>query len=250
VKLYVQINKMPNTTLYKYRYYSFSDSNFHTEWLENKPQGSNIDPVSVTVIDQISQDLVQIRNDYNKTGGNYMLEGWNVQIPAQSNYDYFKMYPMGISCYNVYCYPTQSNVGDSFSCYCPLPTVPVVGQVLPGSSNIPVPGAIIPYINVGFNVALSNANGFEKLGHVININTSNNTITTEIASSNTYTYPDQVVTRSYFVDNLTIPVVTRFTVGEGTLNGTYVPANTPVYVEYKNNDSKEKTMTFHIEYMY
>lgn len=242
---------MPSKTLYKYRYYSTDDSTFHTEWLENKPTGSHIDPLSITIIDQVSQELIQIQNDYNKTGGNYMLEGWNVQVPAQSNYNTSKIYPFGISCYNVYCFPTESNIGDTFSAYCPLPTVPVTLPVQVGSSNIAVPSAFTSAVNVGFYLSLKSSNATEDLGRVIYVNQVNNIVTTEYAASNAYSYPnDQISIKAYFVKDFHFPILHKYIVGEGTLNGTYIPPETPVFLEYKNNNCVEKKMAFQVEYMY
>jgi hypothetical protein len=242
---------MSTKILYKYRYFSTLDSNFNNMWAETPPTGSNIDTNSITIIDQISDSLIQIQNDYNNTNGNYMLEGFTINVPAQSNYTSFKIFPMPISCYNVYCYPTQSNVNDSFSCYLPLPTVPVLGNVSIGSSNIPIPSALTSYVNVGYNVALSNSSNLEQIGRVISIDTSNNVLYTEYCSSNSYSYPnDQVVIKAYFVKDLLMPVVNQIIVGQGTLNGTFVPKNTPVLIEYSNNSCTEKKMTYHVEYMY
>jgi hypothetical protein len=240
-----------SSTVYKYRFYSITDSNFQTVWSQIVPSSSNIDPDSVTILDQISTNTVQIQNDTTNTKGNYMLDGFTVDIPGQSNYLAIKQYPYPISCYSIYCYPTISNINDNFSCYStPFPTINLTSNIQPGQSNIVIPGVFTSYINNGFKIGLSNSSTYESLGRIINVNSNTNILTTEYAASNTYNTSDTFDIKAYFVNNIMIASQDKIIIGQGTLNGTFVSANTHVVLEYNNNNSLSKKMTFHIEYVY
>ena len=239
---------MASKTVYKYRYYDTDLLNFQTVWQESKPIGSNIDVISVTIIYQISKDLIQVTNN-DDTKGHYMLEGLKVNIPGDTTkFITTKSFPTPISCYSVYCYPTASNVGDSISCYIPLPIVSVSQNIIVGSSNVMIPEFLRSYIDTGFNISLSNMNGIESLGQVIDIN--NTTLTTEYSTSNAYSIGDKIITKIYFVKDMYIPCIDKFTIGQSTLNGSYIHAKTPIIIEYFNNNSNAKVMTYHIEYTY
>lgn len=243
-------------TIFKYRCYCVTEQAFKTTWSDTKittcPDNNThtIDDDSVLILEHISQDVVQIQNDLNNTKGNYLLDGLTINVPAQSNSLTIKSFPMPISCYAVYCYPTQSNVDDKINCYFTLPTVPLMSNVSVGDSNFYVPSPYIMNAQTAFNVYLYNGSNTEALGKVLSINTSNNSILTEYAASNTYTTSNFLKTRGYFVRDVMFPFQEKYIIGQGTLNGTYIPANFPIFIEYDNHDCLEKKMTFHLEYTY
>lgn len=241
-----------SSTVYKYRYYSIPDSAFKTVWSQTIPTSSNISPDSVTILDQVSTNIIQIKNDAANTKGNYMLDDFTIDIPAnQSNIIVAKMYPYPISCYAIYSYPTQSNISDNFSCYStPFPTMNLMSNIQPGQSNIKIPSVFTSYVNNGYKISLSNSSNSESLGKIININSNTNVLTTEYAPSNIYTTSDTFNIKAYFVNNIMIATQEKIIIGQGTLNGTFIPTNTRVVLDYNNNNNLAKKMTFHIEYMY
>lgn len=239
---------MASKTIYKYRYFDTNLSEFAIVWQETAPVGSNIDTLSVTIIDQISESKTQIINN-DKTQGHYMMEGLNIQIPEGTlKQTTIKTFPMPISCYAVYCYPTECNINDHISCSVPLPTSPIISNVPIGGSNITVPTQLSPYFDVGMNVSLSNSNITQSLGRIVNV--SGDVISTEIAASNEFAAGDKIISRVYFVKDMMFPVVNKYVIGQGTLNGTYIPAKTPVIIDYFNNNSNAKNIVFHLEYTY
>lgn len=239
---------MASKTVYKYRYFDTNTSDFAIVWQEFAPTGSNVDSLSVTIIDQISESQTQIINN-DKTHGHYMMEGLNIQIPeGTSKYTTVKTFPMPISCYAVYCFPTDCNVNDQISCHIPLPTSPILSNIPIGGSNITVPVPLSQYLDIGMNITLSNSNTTQNLGRIINV--SENVINSEVAASNTFDAGDKIMTQIYFVKDMIFPVVNKYAIGQGTLNGTYIPAKTPIIIDYVNNNSNAKNMVFHLEYTY
>lgn len=247
-------------TIYKYRVLCVTENAFNTTWSDTTPtkcpcdEAHVIDEDSIVVIDQVSQNAIQVQNDTTNTKGHYMLDGLTFPISdTQPNTLYIKTVPMPISCYSVYCYPSQSNLGDSVNCYFSFPPTNPIAATPVGSSNILLSPAFAALVDNGFNIYLApitNPAQQESLGRIIDVNEATGTITTEFGASNAYTTNDLLFTRVYFVKDLYFPVQDKYVIGQGTLNGTYVPKNTPIYIDYKNNNQQSKTMTFHIEYMY
>lgn len=245
-------------TIYKYRYFCTSENMFKTVWSDTKPTKCSesadhlIDIDSITIIDQVSQNTIQIQNDPNNTKGHYMLDGVILNVPSHSNYQYAISYPFSISCCSVYCYPTQSNLGDSVDCYFSFPGIHPSSNISIGQSNIYVSQQFSVVADRGFDIMMTNSSNMQSLGRIIDINenVSTSTLTTEFAASNVFLSNDDLYMRVYFVRNLHFPVQSKYVIGQGTLNGTYIPSHTPIYIDYKNNDSKAKQMTFHIEYTY
>jgi hypothetical protein len=242
-------------TVYQYRYYCLTESNFKTVWSPQPPTSCTtdiadvIDLSSITIVDSISQNTVIIQNDPKNTGGNYMLEGVTFTVPAQSNYVFFTSCPVPISCLNVYCYPNEKNVNDMISVYTKLPHFPISSNVNAGTSNIWVNPQVVQYLQKGYVISLSNANACDPLGIITDI--SGNQLTTEFASSNVYMSSESIFdTMVYFAKNIVMPIPKTYTIGKGTLNGTYVPRDTNIYVDYTSSNAQEKDFTLHVEYTY
>jgi hypothetical protein len=242
-------------TVYQYRYYCLTESNFKTVWSPQPPTSCTtdiadiIDLSSITIVDSISQNTVIIQNDPKNTGGNYMLKGITFTVPAQSNYVFSSSCPVPISCLNVYCYPNDSNVNDMISVYTKLPHLPLESNVDVGASNIWINPQVVDYIKKGYVVSLSNANSCDYLDVITDI--MGNKITTVNASSNAYMVGNSMFdTKVYFAKNLVMPIAKTYTIGKGTLNGTYVPRDTNIYIDYTNNNTQQKDFTVHVEYTY
>lgn len=241
---------MSSRTMYKYRYFCTSENTFKYVWSDKPPSTCTndisdvIDGSSITIVDSISQNTVVVQNDTNNTSGYYMLEGVTFAVPSQSNFVFSTSSPVGISCLNVYCYPSNSNVGDMISIYTKLPGFPLASNLSIGSSNIYMYPQIADFIQKGYEVSLSNDN----LGPVVDKDL--NHLITQYTASNDYPAGEHFETRVYFAKNLVMPISKTYTVGKGTFNGTYVPKNTPIYIAYNNKDMQEKDFTVHVEYTY
>lgn len=245
---------MVSKKLNKYRLFCQTEGVFKTVWNNSEPKKCpdaaqhTIDPNSVTIVDAIVDNTVTIENNYVNTNGNYMMEGFQFQVPAQSNYTFTTSKPFDVMCYNVYLHPTQSNVGDNVSLYAQF-TLPISGIVHSGESNVQISPSLLTNIQKGYDVTLSNATSCSHLGMVVSMDT--NSICTQYSASNTYRNNDTLVLRKYYGKSLSFPIVPNtYCVGQGTLNGTFIPASTPMYLDYNNVNLQPKPFVFHVECMY
>ncbi len=246
---------MVQKNLNKYRLYCTTEKSFQTVWQNTVPKSCPndhkhiIDENSITILDVVSTNLVTIENNFMSTGGNYRIEGFKFDIPATSNvYLYKTSKPIDVMCYNMYLNPTASNLNDTVSVFSQF-VIPLESTIHSGSSNIIISPTILNNLQCGYEITLSNATASSYLGIITSVNS--NSFDTEYCTSNLFHSNDYVYIRKYFGKNVFFPIVPQsYCIGQGTLNGTFVPKGTFMHVEYINNNIQNKQFAFSVEYMY
>lgn len=122
----------------------------------------------------------------------------------------------------------------------------VVVEALEGSNTITCSSTVINNINIGYEVLI---NG-QSLGAVIGIDTTNSTITTEIALNSTATVGSYVLQTINVVPFLYLDEVDSMMVLEGDDEYLLLPPNVPIVIYYTNNNGLAKTYSVKLEYKY
>lgn len=113
-----------------------------------------------------------------------------------------------------------------------------------------VSSTVISVSQLGFYMTLTNGSDTEDLGRIVYKTSS--TIFVEnaptinfLAESPTYIQQTVYVLKDHYVGNGKI-----FSVGEGKIGGSFVPADTPVSIKYTNNSNVDKRLLGFVEFLY
>ena len=121
------------------------------------------------------------------------------------------------------------------------------------SITIAVSQTVIDNMKIGFYARLNDLTNQDDLGTVCGIDTNNNTITVVNAYTNSYTAatPTYVDMSVFQMKDYTFCAPRTHVVGRSKIGGSYVPANTPISIIYKNTSmDTEKHFTGAVEFLY
>lgn len=109
---------------------------------------------------------------------------------------------------------------------------------------------VIEHSEIGFHLKITDGVNSDDLGAIIY--KDSNTVYTEFAPTNTYSAasPTYVMMTVYVLKDHQAGHPTNHTVGDSKIGGTHVPANTIVYVTYKNNHNATQTLSGSVDHLY
>lgn len=239
--------------LFKYRVYCNTEDKYEYIWNDTTPTNcpSNvahtIDTNTISIIDTLETNSVNIIQESIITGGNYRTEGKKMTIQANSTETQEYSWPYNISALTITFY-TGNNENDILNCYVAPNTVigVLTNDVVISDTVLNVNSTVIDNIKVGYQIVINN----EFIGECIEINKINNTITSNNAVTqnyNTGTYIQMTVNpiKDFILKSNTLYEFARKTIGSSS-----IPANTLIKLSYQNTTNEEKNLFFSIEYMY
>lgn len=246
-----------NKNLSKYSIRCSSENKIVYTWSETSPQvcpnNTNhlIDLSSIKIVDTIVQNAVTIIQSNGQMGNNYRVESKKITIPANStiHQDYIWSYPIGVMTINWYTSP--ENAGDVINGYvAPNTTIgAITNHITAGDTLIHVSPTVMTYINVGYEVNITNGVTNIIMGEVITIDKVNNTLILSIAATENINAPAYL--------QMTIRNMKNFILVPGLVNlasknieSSFLPKNTVARFQYTNNGNTEKTFIFFYEISY
>lgn len=126
----------------------------------------------------------------------------------------------------------------------------LTGNIPAGAiSGIPVSQTVIDNTAIGFCLEFVDGgstatNNVGRVIAVIAIDTDNNEITIETATTQGFTAASPTYVRQ------TVEMIPNYVIGDAKIGGSYLPANTTVRVEYTNNNGSTGYFYPKIEYLY
>lgn len=241
----------------QYKVYCNDECTYHTAWYPAMPMTCpvsyrhSIDPAKTIKITSRPVDvtLVRIQEENTLTNGNFRYESFTFACPSNCVTSNNIVFPYAINILSTQTTTTSDNTDDILDVIV-VPKNPILGitisNISPGESNIFVSNTVLNYMNHGFQCII----GTDNMGEVHAVNIDSNMITTQYASSNTYTTPTYVKTNIPIVKNLKFKAPTTYNVGGGKIGASYLPAGTTMKALYTNNSSNNKEFTVNIEYLY
>lgn len=224
---------------------------------DNKNHAISLNP-GPKILSTISDRKVKIIEEDGITQGIYKLHGFTQQIPQSdvgnvSSFVHVWNYPITLS--NGWFMSTDAMEGDMINCVVAEDTTVgvITEQVSPGDFIITVSPNVISHIYKGYEISLYDGINTDKLGEVIDIESSNSLITVQNSAINNFSplSPTYVKIGVKVIENLTIPVgKLRYAFAEKKVGGKYIPADIPVVVKYTNNSGNAKVFSYNIEYLY
>lgn len=149
--------------------------------------------------------------------------------------------------------PHSQNVNDCVSADIAPNTITgsIIAPLVTGNNIIEVSETVVENAALGFNLQVTDGVNVDNLGEIIDI--SNNHLTMEKASTNTYSpsAPTYVRQTIKLIDNLSITHDGgRVGFAQKKQRGKGLPKNHPLRINYENVSGSDKTFALNIEYMY
>lgn len=249
-------------TVYKYRIYCNTESANVYQWAETGPAtcpnntAHSINLNSISIVDQQGPSIFAIKEETISTGGHYRTESKKISANAGPNVitSIQFSWPYDVSVLAIYMSPDSSSDGDSLTITVGANTILgiLTQDIAAGVTTIPVSSSVITNIAKGYYVSVDDGNNADNLARVIAIDAINNTITTELATTHSFTAasPTYIKVNVRPVDQLELVAGLQYALGMKKIGGSFIPANTVVTVDYFNKTNVAKNLVFAYEYLY
>ena len=250
--------------LFKYRLKCTTDNKKEYVWLEdNQPvptlcptnSAHSVDTSETTIVDKIDNTEVIVKEEDIKTGGHFQTKSFDISCDATSGWKEMTFsFPFSISLLSATWICKTENGGDHVQFLVSPDTIigTITADVAASATVIDVQQSVIDNTFVGANIKLDDGTNADNVGVVISIDKTNNKITIETATTNSFltatpTYIKQTVEMS---PHIRLHGEGPIAIGESKIGGSNIPANTTLKASYNNISATAKTFTFILEYLY
>lgn len=244
-------------TIFQYRIFNTSTGLNEVGWAESPPtvpfsnSTQTLDPNATVIIDRIQKSTVAVREDYKGTGGNYQTEGYSLTIPGNTTSQLSYSFPIDSVVMDITFATDTAMKGDVFNIYTPDMVVGVLtANVAAGDTVLPVNVTVVQNMFRGAMVTITDGVNTDALVLVLNVNSTDNTITLQTPLVNGYAAGTPIQMRIYFCKNLTIGPAMKFVLGGNVAGGVGLPANTVTLATYVNNSADPKTIYWYVQRLY
>jgi hypothetical protein len=245
-------------TVNYYRIFCITENKYVNEWNTLLPtycpnnKTDIIDSNSISVIDTITSNNVNVVQSNAGVSGNYLCESYSFVIPPNSKVSNDYSWPINIASMTVNWTQTEIERGNVINCFiAPDTTIGVITSGININDKvINVSSTVIEYLNVGYMVNITDGVNNNVLGRCVNIDKINNRITVEtpvnkIMNAGSYVQMMLNNIRDFIIGN---PESVHL--GTKHLGSSFLPANTKVRVVYENNSRYEVVYTFYLELLF
>lgn len=250
------------TMIYKYRVYCNTEGQDVFGWYESEPTfcpnstSHSYDSSSITIVDELSETRVKIQEESTPTGGRFRIKtvGFNIAPgpDVDTEYSFSFLYPVTLLSNSMITVDSQK--GDIIDGY--VSPGAIIGDISTdvsiGNNVINVGQTVIDNIFVGALMELDDGVNINNLGDVIAIDKINKQITTEFATMNAFlaATPTYVKMSVHMFDQYEIGPAGKYSSGEATIGGSYLPTGYPIKLIYTNKSSDPKRIVIQIDYLY
>lgn len=216
--------------------------------------GHSIDTTTMSIYEIKKNDLITIREENTPTGGNFRAETVSFDIEANSVGVHEVSWPIPINVLEMCFHPKEHEIGNLLDIKFGPDTVIgiLTSDVEVGDEVIYVNESALSYLYKGYEVKLSDGVNEDDLGMVIDINFKDGTITTNVASSHSFSVatPTYIKQTIHLAKNFEISSAWKYAIGESKIGGNYIPENTTVRIVYDNKSAEAVRFVASIEYLY
>jgi hypothetical protein len=210
------------------------------------------------VLPEMNEDgqyVVQIKEEYVKTGGHFQAQSFEIEIPATVGiYEKIITFPIGIGLLDAFSHITENMIGDSIECVVGENKIigVITSQVNIGDNIIHVSPTVMQFCNIGFYMNLFDGVNNCNLGRIIEKNIEDSTIRVELQSTENF----NIETPTYVRMSLKIiPIIKLFSaytleIGYKKTGTNYIPEGITFTVRYNNINGNAKTFSIVLEYLY
>ena len=209
---------------------------------------TNVKQVSSKIIEEVTP------TGYTATSGKYRIDTKKIIATANTTTTAVYSYPIPISVLAIEYVTKDTHEGDHLCGYAikDLTVGVLTRDESNGATDFQVSSTALAAFLPGYHAKLVEGAITNDLGKVISKNTVSSEITIETACTNSFSDAgNALVQMSIIMLDMEIGAAWEYTVGEEKIGGSYVPANTPITVQYTNNSpSTQKDFLFSLRYLY
>lgn len=250
------------TLITKYRIFCLTEERWIEGWGESPPtkcynnHSHIINISSIQELELLEDNLIKIKEENIKTGGNIQIDMHTFDIPNGVSGDitiYEASYPHPINLLSFTVCPTNINIGDYISA--DIGHNKTIGTLTSdlslGVTELNVSQTVIDVLNIGYLVHLDTGVTSADLGRCLSIDKFNLRITTEFSTDIDFLSGSYVQQTVQTIRKMRIPESpSPIKLGDTKIGASYIPTNIPGRIKYTNNDGNSKKFMFYIEYLY
>jgi hypothetical protein len=252
---------MSDTPIFEYRIYCVTDSRWEMYYGPTPPttcpinSSHTVNPASVQNLRLIGPNTV-VSQDSAPKGAPFQLKTIKMLIPATGvvpvsvikNFSFpYDLYIWELSFSNI-----QINASDELSIGLggDASIAGTTASVPAGGTIIPVSSTAFGYIVRGSEIGITNGVTSEHPGIVTTVDKVAGTITVNTALVNSYGAGSSILFTSYVVRNYVFSNTQDIILGRKGLQPRFVPAGTPIRIEYVDNTTNpsDYTLCFQLQY--
>ena len=249
---------MSNQNVNQYRLFCDTESAYVYTWQQSTPvccPNNNthlIDTNSISVINSVNTNSVNVIQSSSEIPGNYRVENISLSIPPNTTItkDISWPYPIGVLTVNWDSYDIHT--GDIINSYV-APNTTIGGVTQPinsGDNQIHVSSTVFEYINLGYLVSINSGSQTINMGECCGIDIANGTILCTQAASQPMAPGTYVQMTIWNIRNIYLPGTQSIRLANKHLNSSFLPTNIKVRCVYQNNSDVAKLFTIFYELLY
>lgn len=248
----------------KYRYRCNTENKNIFEWRDEadgaptackNDAGHTINTSSIAVVQTKEDKKVVIQEENVETGGHFQSRQFKLTAAANSWTELDLSWEYPVSVLDAEFVTIEEMKDDEIEVIVAPNTVvgAITSNVAATETVIDVQQSVIDNIEIGYSVNLYDGTNEDDLGYVIAIDKANLQITVSVEASQAFSAatPTYVRMSPKMVRNYTIGHAGRYTVGQGKIGGSYIPAGTVIRVRYNNKHATDtKYFYAELDYLY
>lgn len=249
---------MTSRSIYRHRLHCSTEDAFVYCWSEDTPTNCPhdinhiVDLNSISIIDTVSNNSVNIIQSSGDTGNNYRVEGKKLTIPPLSTLDFDFSWPYNISVLTVNWSSNECHRGDVVNGYVSSNTTvgALTENITSGDTIIHVSSTVLNHLNRGFLVTVTDNVHSMDMGECISIDKSAATIECQFPASVTMIAGSFIQMTINNIKNIPLWEPETVNLAVKNVGSSFLPAKTKVRLQYSNNANVEKVFCIRYEYFY
>lgn len=246
-------------TVYKYRVWNIDLNAWEvSDFLSSAPSvgignpAHAIDPTLTTVVDKISEQTVEIKEEHIPTQGYYRTKGITIDAPTSGLHEVEFSLPFECTLMSANLSLGDENKGDE------LEVVISPGEILGtltsdaaiGDSVLNVSSSVVENLAKGFSCCLDDGVNLEDCSYVIDKTASTMTIDHTLTNAFAAATPTYIRLHYAMLEKSQLVHPTEFRIGDDTISGKHMAANQVIKLRYWNNDGVAKKMGIWLKYFF
>lgn len=191
-----------------------SNTNGPTTCFNNS--GHTVNNNSISIVSNISTNSVKIVEESIPTGGNYMSEGYSMNLPANTTTTKTISWPIPISVLSASYSTLTTHIGDIINFVSDSFIIGVItANITAGNTVISLNSTAINAVVLGYELIVTDGTNTDFLDTICCINKNTSTVTIRQAATHSFVAGSVIKMQRRFLKNLGIGMSTLYQPGQG-----------------------------------